>query len=136
MPQRLAELDAERLAALLTILGTSASAAIALDFGDGYRYQLRRVSEAHIRDDAVTVSRAAEPALADVLAGFGLSPREIDVFGLIAAGSSDREIARTLDIAPGTVRSHIGRILTKLHASNRTAALALAHDALRRSGQR
>ena len=51
-----------------------------------------------------------------------LSPRELDVLASIAAGATNREIARQLFIAPSTVQSHVKRILGKLGARNRTEA--------------
>ncbi|MEU1334977.1 response regulator transcription factor [Streptomyces sp. NPDC005865] len=58
-----------------------------------------------------------------------LSPREHDVLLGLAQGLSNAEIARQLDVAPGTVKIHVGQVLTKLHAANRTQAAVLAHQA-------
>jgi DNA-binding NarL/FixJ family response regulator len=51
-----------------------------------------------------------------------LTRRELDVLRLIAHGDTNREIAARLVIAEGTVKSHVKRILRKLHAANRTEA--------------
>jgi non-specific serine/threonine protein kinase len=56
----------------------------------------------------------------------GLSPREVDVIQLLAAGLSNREIARELSIGESTVISHVRSILNKLGLSSRTAAAAWA----------
>lgn len=55
-----------------------------------------------------------------------LSPRELEVLGLLATGASNREIAAQLHIALPTVATHIGHILDKLDVSNRTEATAYA----------
>lgn len=53
-----------------------------------------------------------------------LTSREQEVFGLMAAGSTNNEIADQLVIAEGTVKSHVKHILRKLGASNRSQAIA------------
>ncbi len=57
-----------------------------------------------------------------------LSEREINVLRLIAAGNSNKLIARELLIAEGTVKSHVKNILAKLRANDRTHAVMLAID--------
>ena len=47
--------------------------------------------------------------------------REEEVLRLLIAGQSNREIAGTLEIDEGTVKSHIGRLLRKVGVPNRTA---------------
>jgi DNA-binding CsgD family transcriptional regulator len=56
----------------------------------------------------------------------GLSPREREVLRLLAAGTSDREIAEALSISYRTVTNHVASILAKLDVSSRAAAAALA----------
>lgn len=63
---------------------------------------------------------APEPA-------FGLTGRERDVLRLVARGRTNRAIAEELFISPKTASVHVSRILTKLGASSRTEAAALAH---------
>jgi two-component system, NarL family, nitrate/nitrite response regulator NarL len=53
------------------------------------------------------------------LAGGGLSATELQVLDLLAAGKSDREIARRLSIEPGAVRDYVRSILTKLQVESR-----------------
>ena len=55
-----------------------------------------------------------------------LSSREIEVLQLIAAGNANKEIARKLFIAEETVKSHVTKILAKLHANDRTHAVTTA----------
>jgi DNA-binding NarL/FixJ family response regulator len=55
-----------------------------------------------------------------------LTPREIDVLGLLAAGASNKIIARQLKISIHTVKFHVASILDKLDATGRTDAVAHA----------
>jgi two-component system response regulator DegU len=55
--------------------------------------------------------------------------RELEVLRLLAAGQSNKEIARELGLAEGTVKNHVSTILDKLHAANRTQAALVARDA-------
>ena len=57
-----------------------------------------------------------------------LSPREEDVLREIARGASNKEIARTLDIAETTVKIHVQHILRKLGLSSRMQAAVYASD--------
>jgi len=52
--------------------------------------------------------------------------RQRDVLRLLAQGHSTKEIARTLDLGPGTVKIHLGAIFRALNAHNRTEAVVLA----------
>jgi LuxR family transcriptional regulator, maltose regulon positive regulatory protein len=56
-----------------------------------------------------------------------LSPREIATIGLIGQGQSNKEIARTLGIAPETVKSHVKHIFLKLEVESRAQAVSRAH---------
>lgn len=58
----------------------------------------------------------------------GLSPREIEVLGLVAAGRSNREIGRDLFLSEATVKSHLVHIFTKLGVNSRTRAVAAARE--------
>jgi two-component system nitrate/nitrite response regulator NarL len=57
-----------------------------------------------------------------------LSPREEDVLREIARGMSNKEIARTLDIAETTVKIHVQHILRKLGLTSRVQAAVYASD--------
>jgi DNA-binding CsgD family transcriptional regulator len=57
----------------------------------------------------------------------GLSPREIEVLKLIAAGKRNREIARNLVISDSTVAKHVSSILSKTDSGNRAEATTFAH---------
>ena len=56
-----------------------------------------------------------------------LSPRELEVLGLVAEGLGDRAIAERLTLSEHTVHRHIANIHAKLRCSSRAAAVALAH---------
>ena len=55
-----------------------------------------------------------------------LTPREEEVLGEIARGASNKEIARTLDIAETTVKIHVQHILRKLELTSRVQAAVYA----------
>jgi DNA-binding NarL/FixJ family response regulator len=54
-----------------------------------------------------------------------LTPREIDVLRMIAAGSANKEIAAQLSISEETVKSRVKNILLKLGANDRTHAVTI-----------
>jgi DNA-binding CsgD family transcriptional regulator len=56
----------------------------------------------------------------------GLTPRELEVLGLVVDGYSNQEIARTLVVAPRTVAAHVEHLLVKLDAPTRTLAAVRA----------
>lgn len=56
----------------------------------------------------------------------GLTPRELEVLGLVIDGCSNQEIARTLVVTPRTVAAHIGNVLAKLDVRTRTKAAVRA----------
>ena len=56
-----------------------------------------------------------------------LSPRESEVLRLIAAGQSNREIARTLFVSEATIKTHVNRIFAKTGSRNRAHAIHYAH---------
>jgi DNA-binding NarL/FixJ family response regulator len=60
------------------------------------------------------------------LAASTLTAREGDVLALLADGQTNKLIAVTLGLTEGTVRGHVGTILTKLGVTNRTEAAILA----------
>ncbi len=75
------------------------------------------------------ISPAIGARLAERITHTELTLRELDVLKLIAAGKSNKEIGSALQIAEVTVKLHVGHILAKLKASDRTQA---ATTALRR----
>jgi DNA-binding NarL/FixJ family response regulator len=70
-----------------------------------------------------TPAAAADNGVVDAL-----TPRELEVLRAMAMGRSNGEIAADLVISELTVKSHIGRIFTKLHLRDRPAAIVYAYD--------
>lgn len=79
--------------------------------------------------DARDATQAAAPSqLSQPDATKPLTEREAAVLELIAKGYGNRQIATTLNLAEGTAKNHVSRIMQKLHANTRTelAVLVLA----------
>jgi len=57
-----------------------------------------------------------------------LTPRELEVLGLIAQGMSNAELASALTLSAATVKTHVARILAKLDLRDRVQAVVLAYQ--------
>lgn len=68
--------------------------------------------------------KAGSPAPSAALAQVELSIRECEVLQRIAAGDSNKMIARALDLSPHTVKRHVANILDKLDLRSRGQAAA------------
>ena len=68
------------------------------------------------------------PARGERSALAGLTRREITVLRLIARGMSNIEIARALDLAPSSVKTHVGHLLTKLGLADRVNLVVFAYE--------
>lgn len=58
----------------------------------------------------------------------GISGRELEVLTLLAAGKSNKEIARRLEVSPNTVKTHVTKLFAKLEARRRTEAILRARE--------
>jgi DNA-binding NarL/FixJ family response regulator len=69
---------------------------------------------------------AVAQKLAEYVADEPISPRELEVLSLMAAGRRNKEIAGQLSIAEDTVKMHVRNILSKLQVNDRTEAVTIA----------
>jgi NarL family two-component system response regulator LiaR len=61
--------------------------------------------------------------------GLGITPREMEILGLMATGLSNREIADRLFVSENTVKTHSSRLFDKLGAKRRTQAVQIGKTA-------
>jgi DNA-binding NarL/FixJ family response regulator len=83
----------------------------------------QRLLSAAARAPGVPAAPGAPGAVADD----ELTPREAEVLRLIAAGQSNREIARTLFVSEATVKTHVNRIFAKTGSRDRAQATRYAY---------
>jgi DNA-binding NarL/FixJ family response regulator len=81
----------------------------------GYRLTPKSVAAPFERNDAAAKS-------------LGLTDRECQVLELLAAGHANKGIARTLDVSPNTVKTHIANLFQKLEVERRTQAIQKARE--------
>lgn len=91
----------------------------------------------HLRITALAAPEDVPPALIGVVTLspatdlHGLTPRELEVLGLLVKGFSNQDIAHTLVVAPRTVAAHVEHVLSKLGAPTRTlVAVRASRDGL------
>jgi DNA-binding NarL/FixJ family response regulator len=95
------------------------------------------VAKGMVRDELLEIIRSVYagkrrlPAgvaqkLAEHMADEPISPRELEVLSLMAAGRRNKEIASELSLAEDTVKMHVRNILSKLQVNDRTEAVTIA----------
>lgn len=79
---------------------------------------------------AVLISERGPPELPNGALSvlYDLTPAEVRVFELVAAGMSNADIARTLGVLPSTVKTHLHRVFEKTGQQNRVGLANLAHS--------
>lgn len=103
--------------------------------GDGHPYSSflwpmggRHAPDGHVRvtvlavPEDVPLGLTAVAVLSPATDLHGLTPRELEVLGLLVEGGSNQEIARRLMVAPRTVAAHLEHVLAKLETPTRTLA--------------
>ncbi len=95
---------------------------------DAPRDELFRGVEAAARGESLLAPAVVSRLLGRMRAPQGepLSPREIEVLGLVAEGMPNKAVARALSISETTVKTHLAHIFTKLDVDDRTAAVTVA----------
>ena len=68
------------------------------------------------------------PGNAAAVAALGISARELTVLRELAAGRSNKEIARALAVSPNTIKTHVTHLFEKLQVSRRTEAIGHARE--------
>jgi DNA-binding NarL/FixJ family response regulator len=85
---------------------------------------LETIRAVHAGQRRLSSEMAAE--IAEHSADCTLSPREIDVLRLVAAGNANKEVGALLSLTEVTIKSHLKSILSKLGANDRTHAVTIA----------
>jgi DNA-binding CsgD family transcriptional regulator/tetratricopeptide (TPR) repeat protein len=117
-----------RLAAALLAEGARDQAAEALLAAHSTAVQLGAVP---LRNALAALARRARiplPGVVDDTPDSGLTPRELAVLELVAAGMTNREVGARLYISQKTASVHLSRAMAKLGAANRTEVVSIAHE--------
>ena len=102
------------------VLGDDDAAAMELEAARGVFETLGAAPDLRDVDSLIGTAAARD--------SYGLTPRELEVLRLVAAGRSNREIAEALVISEHTVARHVQNIFAKLRVPSRTAAVAFAFE--------
>lgn len=87
---------------------------------------LRRVASGQSVVDPALIERLFQHVVQTAVADSPLSHREAEILKLIAAGSTNREIAAQLFVSENTIKTHVARILEKLGTTSRSEAVSRA----------
>ena len=93
--------------------------------------RLTRPTERVVVREVIRPVPVSTPFVADTAAieRLGLTPRELEILALIAAGLSNREIAGRVFVSENTVKTHSANLFSKLNARRRTQAVQIAKEA-------
>jgi DNA-binding NarL/FixJ family response regulator len=134
---RLSERGLDTRVLVLTTYDTEADVVPAIEAGatgyllkDAPRDELFRAVRAAARGESVLSPSVAAKLIGQVRAPARepLSQRELEVLGLIARGSTNREAAAHLFISEATVKTHLLHIYGKLGVRDRASAVAAAYE--------
>ncbi|GAA3549685.1 response regulator transcription factor [Nonomuraea rosea] len=132
--KELARLGLKARVLVLTTYDTDSDVLPAIEAGatgyllkDALREELVRAVAAAARGEAALAPSVATRLLGQVRAPADpLSARELEILGLIAQGTTNREAAARLFISEATVKTHVLHIYAKLGVNDRAAAVAVA----------
>jgi DNA-binding CsgD family transcriptional regulator len=105
-----------------------------ITFGYGDLHTLRR-NEAEIASISAPILPAAPSPASLASETSALSPRQWEVLRLVVQGCSNKQIARTLGLAQGTVKIHVAVLFQKLGVTSRTAAAVVGARLLAQQDQ-
>jgi DNA-binding NarL/FixJ family response regulator len=136
--RRLRELESTTKVVVLTTYADDRSVVEALRAGargfltkDAGAQEIERAIAAVVRGDAA-IDPAVQHHLVDAVVAppdhpDGLTPREVEVLGLIAQGLSNGEIAARLFVSEATVKSHVNHLFAKTGVRDRAQAVTYAY---------
>ncbi|EHY88245.1 response regulator [Saccharomonospora azurea] len=133
---RLAALGNPARVLVLTTYDTDSDVLPAIEAGatgyllkDAPRAELVRAVRAAARGESVLSPAVASRVLGRIRepADDTLTPREVEVLGLVAQGHTNKEAARVLFLSEATVKTHLLHIYAKLGVRDRAAAVAVAY---------
>jgi DNA-binding NarL/FixJ family response regulator len=127
-PRARPELSATPPADLLNVLGNDrAERFVRLALETLFRSTADEPQFSHLRPHLAAILAANTPSqVATSLDRSCLSSRELQILSGIASGMTNKQIARSLGVAPETIKSHIKSIFTKLRCVTRAQAVARA----------
>ena len=86
----------------------------------------RALIEAFVSQDPTAATPS--PPAAPTSGSTGLTPRELEILGLVGRGMSNQEIAAHLVLSPLTAKTHVSRLFLKLGARDRAQLVVLAYE--------
>jgi DNA-binding NarL/FixJ family response regulator len=102
------------------------NAGLALSSAEAAAEALALAAELALEDRNAVQMEAPPVESLSAMTAIGLTPREIEVLRLLAAGMSDREIATSLSISGRTAGNHVQHAMQKIGVESRTAAAVFA----------